>query len=162
MSSVRLRIDALTTLPRVCVCCGRPATVVRRQEFEINTATSAAVLAASVAVGTAVWTKKSVTLSLPVCEYHKRRGRKSNKTFVRGVALTAALGVAAYLGSLFEGGAANYLAVAAMFAFVITLVVGMSEVNDGLAVRSVAADSFTLHGIHKNFAEAVKAVSPSA
>jgi hypothetical protein len=127
----------------------------RRQEFEINTGTSAAILAASAVVGALVWTRRGLTLSLPVCEYHKRRGRRSNRTFFRGRALTAALGMAACFASLFEGAATSYLAVAAMFAFIVTLVVGMSEVNDGLGVRSLAGDSFTLSGVHKTFAEAL-------
>src|SRR5262245_55328732 len=155
MARVKINVDGLSALPPICVCCGRPATLVRRQEFEINSGTAAAILAASAAVGAFVWTKRGMTVSLPVCEYHRRRGRQSNRTFFRGMVLTAALGAAAYLASLFEGATANYLAVAAMFAFIVTIVVGMSEVNDGLGVRAVAGNSFTLNGVHKQFAEAL-------
>jgi hypothetical protein len=157
MASARIGIDGPTALPPVCVCCGQPATFLRRQEFETNTAMTGAVLAASAAFGALVWTKRGVTVSLPVCDYHKRRGRRSNKTFFRGMAVTAVLGVAACVGSLFEGSAANYLSVAAMFTFIVTIVAAMSEVNDGLRVHSLAADSLTLSGVHKKFAEAVNA-----
>jgi len=156
MASTRISVDRPAAFPPVCVCCGRPATLLRRQEFETNTAMTGAILAASAVVGSLIWTKRGVALSLPVCDYHERRGRRANKTFVRGMVLTVALAVSAYIGSHFEGGAANYLSVAAMFAFIITLVVGMSEVNDGLGARSFAGDSFTLTGVHQKFAEAVK------
>ena len=43
------------------------------------------------------------------------------------MALTVVFGVAAYVGSLFDGPVGNYLAVAAMLAFIVTIVVGMSE-----------------------------------
>ena len=146
----------------VCVCCGRPATRVRRQEFRLGGALPAAVLAASVLAGGLAWTERGVTLALPVCEYHRRRGRRSTRTLVRGMALTAGLGVAAYLAALFGGPASNYLAVAAMFAFIATLVVGMHEVDDGLQVKSLTADSVTLAGVHRLFAEAVGRQSAGA
>jgi hypothetical protein len=42
-----------------------------------------------------------------------------------------------------------------MFAFIVTVVVGMHEVDDGLKVQSLTADSVTLTGVHRTFAEAV-------
>jgi hypothetical protein len=42
-----------------------------------------------------------------------------------------------------------------MLAFIVTLVAGMHEVDDGLKVKSLAADSVTLAGVHPAFAEAV-------
>jgi len=44
--------------------------------------------------------------------------------------------------------------VATMFAFIVTLVVGMHEVDDGLKVKSLTTDSLTLVGVHRAFAEA--------
>ena len=41
-----------------------------------------------------------------------------------------------------------------MIAFIATLVVGMHEVDDGLAVKSLTKDSFTLSGVNRKFAEA--------
>jgi hypothetical protein len=153
MARARIRFQEVTALPLVCVCCGKPATCVRRQEFQVNTALSATVLVTTAALGALVWTKRGITLSLPVCEFHKRRGRRSNQTFFRGIALTAAFGVAAYIGSLFDGRAGAYLSVAAMLAFVVTVVAAMSEVDDGLKVKSLSGDSFTLSGVHPKFAE---------
>jgi hypothetical protein len=54
-----------------------------------------------------------------------------------------------------DGPAGNSLAVAAMLAFIVTLVVGMHEVDDGLKVRSLAPDAVTLAGVHRAFAEAL-------
>jgi hypothetical protein len=70
--------------------------------------------------------------------------------------LTVALGFAAYIGSLFDRAAGNYLGVAAMIAFVAMILVGMHEVDDGLGVKSLQSDSFTLSGVHPKFAEAVE------
>ena len=56
------------------------------------------------------------------------------------MALTVGLGAAAYLSSLFDGPTSNYLTVATMFAFIVTLVVGMHEVDDGLRVKSLTTD----------------------
>src|SRR5262245_55160647 len=160
MARVRIRFDEVTALPPVCVCCGAPATRVRRQEFQLNAALSAAVLVTAAALGALVWTKRGVALSLPVCEYHQRRGRRSNQTFVRGMLLTVAFGVAAYVGSQFDTAAGNYLSVAAMLAFIVTLVVGMSEVDDGLGVKSLSGDALTLSGVHRKFADAVERREP--
>src|SRR6516164_7576936 len=146
MARAKVLLARLTDLPPVCVCCGQPATRVRRQEFRFDGPLSVAVLAASMLAGGLAWTERGATLALPVCEYHQRRGRRSTQTLVRGMALTAGLGAAAYLGALFGGPASNYLAVAAMFAFIVTLVVGMHEVDDGLKVKSLTADSVTLAG----------------
>ena len=154
MARAKILLAPVADLPPVCVCCGQPATRLRRQEFRLDGALSAAVLAASVLAGGLTWTERGVTLALPVCEYHRRRGRRSTRTLVRGMALTAGLGAAAYLAALFGGPASNYLAVAAMFAFIATLVVGMHEVDDGLKVKSLTADSVTLAGVHRLFAEA--------
>jgi hypothetical protein len=156
MTRVPIRLDEAAHLPPVCVCCGQPATRMRRQEFQLNATLSAAVLVTSVMLDALVWTKRGVTLALPVCEYHRRRGRRSNRTFFQGMSLTVALGVAAYLVSLSGHAAASYLGVAAMFAFVVSLVVGMHQVDDGLAVKSLQGDSFILAGVDPKFAEAVK------
>src|SRR5262245_10571272 len=155
MARAKILLAQVTDLPPVCVCCGDPATRVRRQEFRLDGALSAAVLAASVLAGGLAWTEHGVTLVLPVCESHRRRGRRSTQTLVRGMALTAGLGAAAYLGAQFDGPASNYLSVAAMLAFIVTLVVGMHEVDDGLKVKSLTADAVTLAGVHRTFAEAV-------
>lgn len=156
MAKLKVDFDELTSLPAVCVCCGEPATRMRPQEFEVNTATSAAILVASAALGGLVWTKQGITLSLPVCDYHRRRGRQSNRTFVRGFGLTVALGVGAFAASFADGPAANYLSVAAMLAFIVTMVAAMSEVNDGLSIKSLTPAAFTLSGVHRTFADAVR------
>jgi hypothetical protein len=154
VARVRIHLAVLTDLPPVCVCCGKPATRMRQQEFRVNEALSAAIMVTSAIFDVLVWTKRGITLTLPVCDYHKRRGRRSTRTLVRGMALTAAFGVAAYIGSQFHAAAGNYLAVAAMIAFIVTLVVGMHEVDDGLAVKSLTRDSLTLSGVSRKFAEA--------
>jgi hypothetical protein len=156
MARVRIRLDEVTDLPPICVCCGEPATQVRRQEFQLNAAMSAAILVTAAMLDALVWTKRGVTLALPVCEYHKRRGRTSNRTFFRGLALTTAFGVAAYLGSQFDGAAGNYLGVAAVISFMVTIVVAMHEVDDGLKIQSLKGDSFTLSGVSRKFAQAVE------
>jgi hypothetical protein len=155
MARAKILLARVADLPPVCVCCGQPATRVRRQEFRLDAGLSASVLAASVLAGGLAWTERGVTLVLPVCKYHRRRGRRSTRTLVHGMALTAGLGAAAYLAALFGGPASSYLSVAAMFAFVVTLVAGMHEVDDGLKVQSLTADSVTLAGAHRTFAEAV-------
>jgi hypothetical protein len=127
---------------------------VRQQEFRIDGALSTAVLVTSVALGTLAWTERSLKLNLPVCDYHRRRGRRSTRTLLWGILLTAGLGVAAYLSSNIHVMAGRYLGVAAMIAFMATLVLGMHEVDDGLKVRSLTADSMTLTGVHRSFAEA--------
>jgi hypothetical protein len=101
-------------------------------------------------------TERGVALTLPVCEYHKRRGRQADRTFFRGAALAVALGIAAYAGSLFDGAAGNYLGVAAMIAFLATILVGMHEVDDGLGVKSLQRDTVTLGGVNPDFAEALE------
>ena len=154
MARVKILLTDLTDLPPVCVCCGESATRVRQQEFRVNEVLSAAIMVTSAMFDVLVWTKRGITLALPVCEYHRRRGRRSNRTFVRGMALTVALGVAAYVGSHFNDAARNYLAVVTMIAFIVTLVVGMHEVDDGLAVKSLTRDSLTLNGVNRKFAEA--------
>jgi hypothetical protein len=156
MARATIRLDEVADLPPICVCCGGPATRMRRQEFQFNAALSAAVLVAAAMLDALVWTKRGVTLALPVCEYHKRRGRRSNQTFFRGMALTIAFGVAAYLGAQFDDAAGSYLSVAAMFAFLVTILVGMHEVDDGLAVKSLKDNSFTLSGVNRKFAEAIE------
>jgi hypothetical protein len=155
MARAKISLAQVNELPPVCVCCGQSATRERQQEFRLDRGLSAAVLAASVLAGGLAWTEHGITLALPVCEYHRRRGRRSTQTLVRGMALTAALGAAAYLAALFGGPASNYLTVAAMIAFIVTLVVGMHEVDDGLKVKSLTADSVILSGVHRTFAEAV-------
>ena len=73
MSRVRIRPDEMAGLPRVCVCCGEPAKRLRQQEFHISgaMAMSAAILVSAALLNTLVWTRKDVTLSLPVSEYHR-------------------------------------------------------------------------------------------
>ena len=68
--------------------------------------------------------------------------------------LTAGFGAAACLASPFAAAAAGYLGVAAMFAFIVTVVVAMHEVNDGLAVKALTGDSLTLTGVSRKFAAA--------
>ena len=51
---------------------------------------------------------------------------------------------------------------AAMVAFVVTIVVGMHEANDGLGVKSLTGDSLTLTGVNRKFAEAAEALSGCA
>jgi hypothetical protein len=156
MARVTIRAAQLFDLPRVCVCCGEPATRTRAQEFRVQRGLEAATLVASVALGGLAWTERGVTLHLPVCDYHRRRGRRSNRTFFRGTLLTAALGVAAYVASLFDGPAAKYLGVAAAIAFLVTMVAAMHEADDGLSV-ALAGDAVTLRGVHRKFADALSA-----
>jgi hypothetical protein len=156
MARAKVFLARVPDLPPICVCCGQPAKRVRQQEFRLDGVLSAVTLAASVLAGGLAWTERGVTLTLPVCEYHRRRGRQSTRTLIWGMALTGGLGAAAYLSSLFGGPTSNYLAVAAMFTFIATLVVGMHEVDDGLKVKSLTTDSMTLAGVHRAFAEAVR------
>jgi hypothetical protein len=142
-------------LPWLCVCCGRPAARVRQQQFRLDGARSAAVLVASVALGGLAWTERGVTLALPVCHDHRRRGRRSTRTLFWGMILTAALAVGAYLRSEFDGPGNNYLTAAALFTFVGTLVVGMHQADDGLKVRGLTRDSFSLTGVSREFGEAL-------
>ena len=161
MARAKIRLDDMSHLPPLCVCCGEPATRLRQQEFQCNAALSAGLLVTAALLDVLVWTKQGVTLLLPVCDYHKRRGRRSNRTFFHGLALTIAFGVAAYFGSLFDDEAARYLSVAAMFAFIVTMLVAMQQANDGLGVKSFKCDSFTLTGVHPKFAEAVEDREPT-
>ena len=156
MARAKIHLDQFSALPSVCVCCGRSAVGVRRQEFRLDEGLSASVLAASVLLGGMAWTEYTLTLPLPVCAAHRRRGRRSTQTLVRGMALAAGLVAAAYLASLFGAPVSSYLAVVAMFTFIATLVVGMHEVNDGLDVKSLTAGSVTLAGVHRMFAAAVE------
>ncbi|HKB02000.1 MAG TPA: hypothetical protein VKD90_07250 [Gemmataceae bacterium] len=85
MARVTFRLAQGGDLPPVCVCCGEPAKRVRAQEFRISEGLSAAVLAASAMLGgSLVWTERSLTIPLPVCDAHRRRGRDSNLTFLWG------------------------------------------------------------------------------
>jgi hypothetical protein len=162
MARVTIPIVRVFDLPPVCVCCGEPATRTRRQEFRLDGVRSAAVLVASAALGALAWTERGLTLELPVCERHRRRGRRGNRTFFRGMGLTAVLGVAAYVASYIDGMVGNYVAVAAMFAFIVTLVVAMHEADDGLKVRSFTPDSITLAGVDPRFAQAVERLAVSS
>jgi hypothetical protein len=156
MARVKIFLADLADLPPVCVCCGQPATRQRQQEFRLNEALSGAILAAAAVVGSLVWTERSITLALPVCDYHRRRGRRSTRTLVWGMVLTAMLGVGAYFRGEFDGPGANYLTVATMFSFIVTLVLGMHEVNDGLAVKAFTRESLTLTGVNREFARAAQ------
>jgi hypothetical protein len=156
MARAKIRLDEVADLPPICVCCGEPATRMRQQEFQVNTALSAAILVTAAMLDALIWTKRGVTLALPVCEYHKRRGRQSNRTFFQGIALTVAFGVAAYLGSYINDAAGSYLGVAAMFAFIVTILVGMHQVDDGLGVKLLKDNSLTLSGVNQKFAEAIE------
>jgi hypothetical protein len=156
MARAIIRLTEAADLPPFCVCCGAPATGVRRQEFRLDAALSAAVLVTAALLNALAWTERGLTLALPVCAYHRRRGRQSNRTFFRGMALVVALGVAAYLGSQFDGTVGSYLGVAAMFAFMAVVWVGMHQADDGLAVKSLKGDSLTLSGVSREFAEAVE------
>ena len=160
LARAKIRLDDLADLPPLCVCCGKPATRLRQQEFQCNTALSAVILVTTAMLDALVWTKRGVALALPVCEYHQRRGRRSNRTFFHGLLLTSAFGGAAYLGSQFDDSVGNYLGVAAMFAFIITMLVAMHQVDDGLGVKALKSDSFVLTGVHQKFAEAVE-LAPS-
>jgi hypothetical protein len=155
MARATILVAQLTHLPPVCICCGALATRVRRQEFRLNGALSAAVLAVSTLAGGLAWTERGIALALPVCEYHRRQVRRSTRTLIQGMALTGGLGAASYLATQLDGPAGNYLAVAAMFAFIVTLLVGMQEVDDGLKVKSLTPDAVTIAGVHRTFAEAV-------
>jgi hypothetical protein len=160
MASIRIRLDTVAALPEVGVCCGQPATLVRRQEFRFCTTLSATILVSAAMLDALAWTSRGVTLALPVCDNHRRRGRGSNRIFVRGMGLTAVVGAGAYIGAQFEGPMGNYLAVAAMFVFVLTMVVGMAEANDGLSVKGFTRDGFTLRGVHRQFAAEASRVDP--
>src|SRR5262249_24777712 len=144
MARVKIRLDEVACLPLVCVCCGAPATRTRQQEFQLDTALSAAITVTAAVLGALVSTKRGVTPSLPVSEYRKDRGRRSDQTFLRGTSLAVAFGAAPYLASLLGLAAASYLGVAATIAFIVTVVVAMHEVDDGLGVRSIKGDSLTL------------------
>jgi hypothetical protein len=156
MARVSIHLADLGDMPPVCVCCGKPATRVRKQEFRLDGLLSATVTAASALAGGLAWTDRGVSLHLPVCEYHRKQGRKSNRTFFNGMAVTAVLGVAAYAASFFGGQASGFIAVVAMFAFMATLVAAMHEVDDGLKVKSLTRDTLTLTGVSRAFAEAVR------
>src|SRR4051812_7344116 len=84
MARAKILLAQVADFPPVCVCCGEFATLVRRQEFRFDGALSAATLAASVLAGGLAWTERGVSLALPVCEYHRHRGRRSTQTLVRG------------------------------------------------------------------------------
>lgn len=155
MARAKIRLDEVADLPPICVCCGEPATRLRQQEFQVNVAQSAAVLVTTAMLGALVWTKRGLALALPVCEYHRRRGRQSNRTFFRGMALTVAFGIAAYVGAQFDDAAGNYLTVAALLAFIVTLVAAMHEADDGLGVKALKDNAFILCGVNKKFAEAI-------
>ncbi len=157
MARVTIPLERLSTLSRVCVCCGKPATQVRQQEFQVNTAASLAMMAATAALGALLWTKKGITLSLPVCTYHRRRGRQSNKTFFKGFILTIIAGVAAWILSEFDSPAAKYFAIGSAIAFIATMVAAMSEFDDGLKVKAGEKQSLTMSGVHRNFADALNA-----
>ena len=156
MASVKIPLVQMTDLPPVCVCCGQPATQMRRQEFRVSDVLTAAFLASAAALGFVAWAERSITVALPVCDDHRRRGRRSNRTLLWGMLLTVLLGVGAYVGSQFDSPAANYLAVIAMFTFIATLVIGMHEVNDGLAVKTLTGESVILTGVNRKFASAVQ------
>jgi len=155
VARAKIRLAEAADLPPVCVCCGAPATRLREQEFPLSEALSAALLAASALCGVGVLVKRAITLALPVCEYPRRRGRQSNRTFFRGALLTVALGVAAYLASFVDDTAPNYLGVAAAFAAIVTMVAAMHEAGDGLKVTALSGESLTLTGVSKAFAAAV-------
>jgi hypothetical protein len=155
MARVTFRLAQGADLPPVCVCCGDPATRMRAQEFRISEGLSAAVLAASAMLGGLAWTERSLTLPLPVCDAHRRRGRQSNRTFLWGMGLTVVLAAGAYLGAQFEGPAGTYLGLAAAAAFMGTLVAGMHQVDDGLKVTGLTKESLTLTGVNRRFADAV-------
>jgi hypothetical protein len=158
----RIRLAEAADLAPVCVCCGQPATRVREQEFPLSEALSAGLLAASALCGVGVLVKRAITLALPVCEYHRRRGRRSNRTFFRGLLLTVGLGVAAYLAAFIDDAACTYLALAAVLASIVTMVVAMHETGDGLKVTALAGEWLTLGGVSKEFAAAVgEGVRPS-
>jgi hypothetical protein len=158
MARVRVSFAQLTHLPSVCVCCGQPATRMRRQQFRVSEALTAAFLASATALGFLAWAERSITFALPVCDDHRRRGRRSTRTLLWGMALTAVLGIGAYLRGEFDGPGGNYLTVVAMFTFIATLVIGMHEVNDGLAVKALTGDSLTLTGVNRTFAAAFQAM----
>jgi hypothetical protein len=159
MASVKIPLVQMTDLPPVCVCCGQPATGTRRQDFWVSEALTAAFLASAAALGFVAWAERSITVALPVCNDHRRRGRRSSRTLLWGMVLTVLLGVGAYVGSQFDSPAANYLAVIAMFTFIATLVIGMHEVNDGLAVKALTGDSLMLTGVNRKFVAATRAMS---
>jgi hypothetical protein len=155
VARARICLAGAADLPPVCVCCGQPATRLREQEFPVSEALSAALLAASALVGPAVLVKRLITLALPVCDYHRRRGRRSNRTFFWGAVLTVVLGVAAYVASFVDDTVPTYLGLAAVSAAIGTMVVAMHEVNDGLKVTALAGEWLTLGGVSKEFAAAV-------
>jgi hypothetical protein len=128
----------------------------RRQEFQLDTAMSAAILVTAAMLDALLWTERSITLSLPVCGRHKRRGRKSNQTFFRGMALSIAFGVAAYIGSQFDAAAGSSLAIVAILGFIVTIVAAMHEVDDSLKIKSPTGGSFILSGVSTKFAQAVE------
>ncbi len=162
MVQTKILLARGTHLPPICICCGQTATQVRQQEFPLDKVLSAATLTASILAGGLAWTERGVTLALPVCEYHRRRGRQSTRTLIWGIALTIGFGAASYLSSLFDSPASKYLAVASMITFITTLVAGMHEVDDGLKLRSLTIDSMVLAGVHRVFAEAVTRQSDQA
>ncbi len=157
MARVTIRAAQFADLPAVCVCCGEPATRTRVQEFRVQRGLEATVLVASIALGGLAWTERGVTVALPVCDYHRRRGRRSNRTFFRGTLLSVALGAAAYIASQFDAAAGKYLGVAAAIAFLVTMVAAMHETDDGLGVTSLTSDSLALRGVHRKFADALSA-----
>jgi hypothetical protein len=154
MARVVIPLARVGDLPAICVCCGQPATRVRQQQFRINESLSAAALVTSVALGGLAWTERGITLTLPVCDGHRRRGRRSTQTLLWGTGLTVALGLAAYAASFLDTMTERYLAVGAMITFMATLVAGMHQVDDGLKVTRVTAETVTLAGVHRAFAEA--------
>src|SRR5262249_58172333 len=51
MARAKIRLDEAADLPPVCVCCGAPATRARQQEFQLDTALSAAISVTAAALG---------------------------------------------------------------------------------------------------------------
>ncbi|MGL6075487.1 MAG: hypothetical protein ACRC8S_15140 [Fimbriiglobus sp.] len=156
MSRVSLRPHQVDFLPPLCVCCGKNATQFRQQEFRLNPALSGIVLVLGLLVAMLITMNRSVTLRLPVCEYHRRKGRRSNKTFFQGLLLTVAIGLGAYAASFFDATIATYVTLAAVATFVLTFVVAMFQGEDGLSASIQRDGTLNLNGVCQPFADATR------
>jgi hypothetical protein len=159
MARINLPLTQLQHLPQHCVCCGQPATQQRQQTFRLNNAVSAATLAVSVMAGGLAWTERSITLSLPVCHTHRRQGRQSTRTLMWGVLLTGLCGGGSYVASLLEHPSSPFLAILAMCCLFGAMFAGMHEIDDGIRVKTITAESITIVGVHRVFADAVTETS---
>lgn len=151
MARVTISLTQSQSFPSVCVCCGAPSSLFRAQSFRLDTPVSAAILTASIMVGGLMWTERTITLSLPVCNRHRKKGRESNLLFFQGTAISIGLGLIAYVISLLELPGANWLAVIALAAIISTVFLAMQMVDDGMKAKLLGSESLVITGVNPKF-----------